>query len=87
MQKEPCANTTLHAIAAFKGGGLLSRGTNQLVDRILRWGAVYLSLLDSSAVISKPKVSISIIDSNTVTRHHLPSGRLADRPYSLSIAM
>nr|WP_260866469.1 hypothetical protein [Paenibacillus xylanexedens] len=37
-----------------------------MVDRILSSGAVYLSLLDSNAVISKPKVSISIKDSNTI---------------------
>lgn len=66
----------------FLGRWAFKQRYESLVNRILSSGAVYLSLLDSIAVISKPKVSISIKNSNTVTRHHLPSGRLADRPYS-----
>lgn len=40
-----------------------------------------MRLSDSSATISKPKVSISMIASNTVTRHPSLLREVADRPF------
>lgn len=40
-----------------------------------------MRLLDSSATISEPKVSITIIASNTVTRHSSLLREVADRPF------